>query len=181
MPYSRPDFHRALLNFRLILKFGVPSGWGPGKRCPSLLPLSAALPVTRVIHTYPHLPFNLSIAVRLRGPLSTKGTGRVEVFYNGQWASVCDDNWNINDARTVCLQLGYKNVVQAIRGVLPGSGNLWLHDVNCTGHEQCLSSCFHRGWVTQSCTHFNDAGVECSYTGKAISVYYRQLSQNSKI
>lgn len=112
------------------------------------------------------------IAARLRGPLSANGTGRVEVFNNGEWARVCGDNWDIKNARVVCLQLGYKYGVRAIRGgqILPGSGNLWLHDVNCTGHEQCLSSCSLRGWVNSGCTHFNDVGVECSYTGKTIGV-----------
>ena len=135
-----------------------------------------------IIFIYLSIWIENSIAVRIRGPASANGTGRVQIFHNGQWASICDDNWGINNARVVCLQLGYKYGVRAIRGgqVLPGSGNLWLHDVNCTGYEQCLSSCSHKGWANQRCTHFNDAGVECSYTGKTISigVYYRQLSQN---
>ena len=46
----------------------------------------------------------LNIPVRLVGG-NYSHEGRVEVFYNGTWGTVCNDNWNTNTATVVCRQL----------------------------------------------------------------------------
>ena len=117
--------------------------------------------------------------VRLQGPLSASGTGRLEVFYSGQWGTVCRNNWDINDATVVCRQLGYKKAVHVPQGndVPPGTGKIWLNAVNCNGSEQSLLNCSHSGWgVAHGCYHFMDAGVECSSEGKIaklLCIYFR--------
>ena len=122
--------------------------------------------------------------VRLQGPLSAKGIGRLEVFFKDQWGTVCDDSWDMNDASVACRQLGYKHAVKTLVGsnVPDGSGQIWLDDVGCTGSEESLTKCSHNGWGSHNCGHADDAGVECS-TGKLcivlcihqVTVYFAQM------
>ncbi|XP_019202947.1 deleted in malignant brain tumors 1 protein-like [Oreochromis niloticus] len=102
------------------------------------------------------------VPVKLSG--STLCSGRVEIFYNNTWGTVCDDNWDINDAEVVCRELGCGTAQSA--AVSPhfgeGSGSIWLDDVDCSGSERSLTQCQHRGFGTHDCTHSKDAGVVCS-------------------
>ncbi|XP_028414251.1 uncharacterized protein LOC114537309 [Dendronephthya gigantea] len=108
------------------------------------------------------------ITLRLQGSLSKNGTGRVEVFFNGQWGTICDDGWDFKDARVVCRQLGYQDAVRALQGgqVPHGSGRILLDEVGCKGMEQNLISCSHKGWGKHDCSHSEDAGLECISPGK---------------
>ena len=91
----------------------------------------------------------------------------MEVFHQGQWGTICDDLWDICDAKVVCRQLGYQYAVRALQGSLVpnGTGQIWLDEVDCTGNEKNLSNCSHSGWGVHNCNHDEDAGVECSSTG----------------
>ena len=95
---------------------------------------------------------------------SSYNEGRVEVYYNGEWGTVCDDGWDDTDAGVVCRQLGFGSSGTAIgsAGFGRGSGAIWMDSVLCIGNELTLARCYHAGvGVTGSCSHGNDAGVRC--------------------
>ena len=45
-------------------------------------------------------------AIRLAGGES-KNEGRVEICFNNQFGTICDDEWDNSDAAVVCYQLGF--------------------------------------------------------------------------
>ncbi|KAM9792637.1 scavenger receptor cysteine-rich domain-containing protein DMBT1-like [Neosynchiropus ocellatus] len=90
-------------------------------------------------------------------------TGRVEIYHNNQWGTVCDDLWDINDANVVCRQLDCGRARSAPQGAFygPGSGPIWLDDVNCSGRESSITDCRHPGFGNHNCVHREDASVVC--------------------
>uniref|UniRef100_A0A2K5U1K4 T-cell differentiation antigen CD6 n=1 Tax=Macaca fascicularis TaxID=9541 RepID=A0A2K5U1K4_MACFA len=89
--------------------------------------------------------------------------GRVEMLEHGEWGSVCDDTWDLEDAHVVCRQLGCGWAVQAVPGLhfTPGRGPIHRDQVNCSGAEAYLWDC--PGLPGQHyCGHKEDAGVVCS-------------------
>uniref|UniRef100_A0A8B9E0G4 Soluble scavenger receptor cysteine-rich domain-containing protein SSC5D n=1 Tax=Anser cygnoides TaxID=8845 RepID=A0A8B9E0G4_ANSCY len=106
--------------------------------------------------------------------------GRVEVFYNNEWGTVCDDNWDVSDATVVCRQLGCGTALSAPGSARFGwgSGRIWLDEVNCTGEENDISQCKAKTWGVHNCHHGEDAGVVCS--GNSSSAELRLVNGPSR-
>ncbi|PKU30063.1 deleted in malignant brain tumors 1 [Limosa lapponica baueri] len=91
-------------------------------------------------------------------------SGRVEVFHDGEWGTVCDDSWSLVDAQVVCREVGCGQALSALSQAAfgQGSGPIWLDEVTCAGMEASLSLCQARSWGSHNCNHREDAAVECA-------------------
>ncbi|KAI5627297.1 scavenger receptor cysteine-rich domain-containing group B protein-like, partial [Silurus asotus] len=90
--------------------------------------------------------------------------GRVEVLHEGQWGTVCYNNWDMREAAVVCRELhcGEAVNVRYAAHFGEGSGPIWINYVLCRGSESTLKDCSAADWGVNSCKHNRDAGVTCS-------------------
>ncbi|XP_062433648.1 scavenger receptor cysteine-rich type 1 protein M130-like [Rhea pennata] len=89
--------------------------------------------------------------------------GRVEVKLQGQWGTIADDTWDIEDAEVVCQQLGCGSAKSAHSSIRfgKGSGPIHLALVDCHGNESAIWKCDVKGWGSYIGPHDWDVGVVC--------------------
>ena len=117
------------------------------------------------------------IPVRLVGG-SSNNEGRVEVYYNGEWGTVCGNGWNYRATYVVCIQLGLGTYGSYYHNAYfgQGTGPIWLSYVSCTRPVLTLAGCGHLGFnITRSCTHYQDIGVRC-YGNQGTCMYINVCS-----
>lgn len=86
----------------------------------------------------------------------------MEILYNDEWGTVCDDGFDSRDADVVCHQLGHMSGEAVYYEFGPGTGTIWMDDVNCDGGESELGHCDQYCWGCHNCGHSEDVGVRCS-------------------
>ncbi|XP_064191277.1 lysyl oxidase homolog 3B isoform X2 [Anguilla rostrata] len=100
---------------------------------------------------------------RLVGYPRKHNEGRVEVFYKGEWGTICDDDFSLANAHVLCRHLGFIAATGWTHSAQygKGTGKIWLDNMQCTGTEKSVELCKSHGWGNSDCTHDEDAGVIC--------------------
>ena len=106
------------------------------------------------------LALHFTVMVRLLGG-SNPFEGRVELFLQGQWGTVCNDGWSTEEANVICRQLGYPSATRAWQGarLRPETGPTL--NVSCNGTELSIDECDHSGWDSDGCSQGQGVGVTC--------------------
>lgn len=80
--------------------------------------------------------------IRLAGANSTV-EGRVEVLHDGIWGTICDDSFDMMDAKVICRQLKLGKAVEALGRAKygMGTGQIWIDDLRCVGTERNIRHC----------------------------------------
>ncbi|XP_033109291.1 deleted in malignant brain tumors 1 protein-like [Anneissia japonica] len=102
--------------------------------------------------------------VRLTSPENEVGSGRLEVFINDQWGTVCDVKFNIEHGNLVCRQLNFESAVAIETDSFFGKGTgmpMHMRNLKCNATAQRIFDCGYNRGFTNRCTHDTDVGIRC--------------------
>uniref|UniRef100_A0A669CGR6 SRCR domain-containing protein n=1 Tax=Oreochromis niloticus TaxID=8128 RepID=A0A669CGR6_ORENI len=90
-------------------------------------------------------------------------SGRLQVKSNQRWSSVCEDDFDLQDAEVGCRELGC-GPPSLLQGALYGEveAPVWSREFQCGGHESALLDCRSSGSARSSCSPGKAAGLTCS-------------------
>uniref|UniRef100_A0A4W4EYW2 SRCR domain-containing protein n=1 Tax=Electrophorus electricus TaxID=8005 RepID=A0A4W4EYW2_ELEEL len=112
--------------------------------------------------TFVSIPCTNILGVRLvSGP---RCSGRVEVLLGKTWTTVCDADFDQQDAEVVCRELGCGPLVEVLGAAAfgRGEGQVWTEELQCRGNESEIYSCETTSSLKHNCSHDNDVGLICS-------------------
>ncbi|XP_049445551.1 scavenger receptor cysteine-rich type 1 protein M130-like isoform X5 [Epinephelus fuscoguttatus] len=90
-------------------------------------------------------------------------SGRLEVRSNQRWSSVCEADFDQQDAEVVCRELGC-GPPSALQGLLYGEveAPMWTKGFQCEGNESALLDCKSSGSERDTCSPGKAVGLTCS-------------------
>ena len=111
--------------------------------------------------------------------------GRLEIFHDGEWGTICDDYWSKVEADLACKLLGYPTGSVEDAGRFReaffgrGTGPIVLDNMSCSGNEPGLLQCPRVGGLAvreHNCSHKEDVGVRCNIAPWLVDI---ELSSSS--
>ncbi|XP_049339204.1 scavenger receptor cysteine-rich type 1 protein M130-like [Astyanax mexicanus] len=91
-------------------------------------------------------------------------SGRVEVLHGESWVTVCDADFDQQDAEVVCRELGCGSPVEVLGAAAfgRGEGQVWSEELQCRGNESQIHFCPKSSSLKHNCSHDDDVGLACS-------------------
>ncbi|XP_049319788.1 scavenger receptor cysteine-rich type 1 protein M130 isoform X26 [Astyanax mexicanus] len=82
-------------------------------------------------------------------------SGRVEVLHGESWFTVCDADFNQQDAEVVCRELGCGSPVEVLGAAAfgKGKGQVWSEELQCRGDESEITLCPITSSHKYNCSH----------------------------
>ncbi|XP_071389013.1 scavenger receptor cysteine-rich type 1 protein M130-like [Centroberyx affinis] len=117
---------------------------------------------TRSVSSSRSLQITCSESVRLVNGTSLC-SGRLEVKSNQSWSSVCEADFDQQDAEVVCRELGC-GAPSVLQGALYGDveAAMWTKEFQCEGNESVLLDCGSSGSARNTCSPGKAVGLTCS-------------------
>ncbi|XP_067451600.1 scavenger receptor cysteine-rich type 1 protein M130-like [Thunnus thynnus] len=117
---------------------------------------------TKSVYSSSKLEITCSDSVRLVNG-STLCSGRLEVKSEQSWSSVCEDDFDLQDAEVVCRELGC-GAPSVLQGALYGEMQalVWTEEFQCKGSESVLLDCGRSGSTKNTCSSDKAVGLTCS-------------------
>ncbi|XP_053197812.1 scavenger receptor cysteine-rich type 1 protein M130-like [Scomber japonicus] len=90
-------------------------------------------------------------------------SGRLEVKYEQSWSSVCEADFDQQDAEVVCRELGC-GAPSVLQGALYGEveAPMWTKEFQCGGNESALLDCRRSDSARRTCSPGKAVGLTCS-------------------
>ena len=86
------------------------------------------------------------------------------MLHGETWYTVCDADFDQQDAEVVCRELGCGLPVEVLGGAAfgRGEGQVWSEELQCRGNESQIHSCPTSPSLKHNCSHDSDVGLVCA-------------------
>ena len=140
-------------------------------------------------YTYFHSFRDFPIPVRMVGDGHAVDDGRLEIYHNSEWGTICNKGFHTpRDSSVACRSIPGKRYTNGrvistklFRGQVPSPPKqIWLNNVHCVGAVGSeFSRCSHSGFgMHDSCSHDDDVYLRC---GKWVDTYYYIIACNGNL